>query len=101
MNTPHKMTTLVRVGKNHEASLLAGQLRAHGIRAEAEELLALDEFTTAQLSMGNGGIRVWVATDQLDEAKKVLADLQAARGSISDEELARQAMEAADDESDN
>ena len=98
MNTPHNMVTLVRVGKNHEATLLAGQLRAHGIRAQAEQLLALDEFTTAQLSMGNGGIRVWVPREQLEQAKAVLAELEAARGTISADELERQAMEAGNEE---
>ncbi len=79
---------LTRVGMNYEATLLAGRLKAHSVDVVIEELIAYDD------AAGNSGIRVWVPEAQLKQAQEILAELEAARDTLTESELERQAMKA-------
>lgn len=68
------------------AEMLVGLLTGEGVRAFVEGASLTDEFATSQRAMGNLSVRVFVAPDQLDRAREIIATARAAGALAADAE---------------
>ena len=74
MGHPDETALLVSARTPFEAKVISGLLASAGITVVSNLDLRNDEFAMAQSLMNLTGVDVYVAEEELDEAKRVLAD---------------------------
>ncbi len=68
---------IAEFGIEYQAELLCGVLREHGVEAWADGTAPMDEFASARRALGQG-IRVRVRTEDVGQARALMAELKAA-----------------------
>ena len=85
---------VVRVATSPEqAQVFAALLQGAGIPAFVEGSGLADEFAVSRRMLNQQSVRVYVPTASLEQAREVLGEVH-----VDDDELERQALEAADPE---
>lgn len=80
MTASTDLVELTTAKTTFEAELLVGALEGMGVPAVTQGGALADEYTLSQTILGlSGGIQVMVPKDQLDRARKALAELHQGR----------------------
>lgn len=91
MNEP--ISTVVKVASTpDQAKVYVAMLEAEGIPAFIDGNSSTDEFAMSQRMLNVSDVRVLVPTEAFERALEILRPTE-----VDDDELARQAMDAADD----